>query len=151
MSDSSDEKIEQLVRSVLTAVDARLDDVRGELRVVAAEAARRHEAVTRQLHDLEERWSTLTNSLSQRDSEPVASRPASLEGTQSRLSALASLPTLLPPPVATLTFAMPLSDTAADVAQAASPAEPVDLTRLADLLSERLGHIGAPLQSNPVA
>lgn len=57
---STDEKIQQLVRSVLQAVDSRLDAVRHELAVHAAEEEQRHHqllgsiaALERRLNDLE--------------------------------------------------------------------------------------------------
>jgi hypothetical protein len=57
MSDPSDEKIEQLVRSVLAAVDSRLSDIRGEMHQLAAATQERHELLVKEVRDLERRLS----------------------------------------------------------------------------------------------
>lgn len=51
----TEDKIELLVRSVLEAVDARLDAVRGEIHALAADLNSRHLLVTTALADLERR------------------------------------------------------------------------------------------------
>ncbi len=56
---STDEKIQQLVRSVLQAVDARLDAVRHELAAFAAEEEQRHHQVLGTIASLERRVSDL--------------------------------------------------------------------------------------------
>jgi len=50
---SSDQKIEQLVRSVLAAVDQRLQEVREEVHALAAEVEQRHQEMSRLVQDLE--------------------------------------------------------------------------------------------------
>lgn len=52
---SADEKIEQLVRSVLEAVDARLAEVRQEVHRLSAEVGQRHQTVLQQMQDIERR------------------------------------------------------------------------------------------------
>ncbi|MEN9643975.1 MAG: hypothetical protein RL238_644 [Actinomycetota bacterium] len=59
---STDEKIQQLVRSVLLAVDSRLDAVRHELAVHAAEEEQRHHQVLGTIASLERRLSDLERS-----------------------------------------------------------------------------------------
>lgn len=51
----TDEKIERLVRSVLEAVDARLEAVRQEIHDLAADVSSRHTLVTNAIADLERR------------------------------------------------------------------------------------------------
>ena len=55
MSETPDDKIELLVRSVLTAVDMRLGEVRHEMHAVAAESEQRHRQVLQYMRDLEHR------------------------------------------------------------------------------------------------
>jgi|GEM_PF-2669408 len=59
---STDEKIQQLVRSVLLAVDSRLDAVRHELAVHAAEEEQRHHLVLGTIAALERRVGDLERS-----------------------------------------------------------------------------------------
>ena len=49
---SMDQKIEQLVRSVLEAVDSRLADMRQEVRSLAEDVNRRHHDVLQQIHNI---------------------------------------------------------------------------------------------------
>lgn len=55
VSETPDDKIELLVRSVLTAVDMRLGEVRHEMHAVAAESEQRHRQVLQYMRDLEHR------------------------------------------------------------------------------------------------
>lgn len=56
MAEPSDEKIRLLVRSVLAAVDARLVEIRAEIRAVSTDVEQRHHEVLTHIHDLEHRW-----------------------------------------------------------------------------------------------
>ncbi len=76
MSDPSDEKIELLVRSVLTAVDARLAEVRSEIDAVATDVERRHREVLTHLQALEHRWENQVATMGPTgtDGDPLAAR-----------------------------------------------------------------------------
>lgn len=175
MSDPSDEKIELLVRSVLTAVDARLVGVRGEIQAVASDIERRHQEVLARMQALEQRWESqvpgsallehiealhqrntiatnerfalINQALEQLNGEVVV--PASiavpmphLDGVNAPLlvgTATGQVPVVPPLAHAAVSFprnspvAAPRCESSEDVT------EPIDMSRLADLLSERLG------------
>lgn len=103
---STDEKIQQLVRSVLQAVDARLDAVRHDLAAFAAEEEQRHHQVLGTISSLERRVSDLehadttrrtsSNNIQERLDEmnlridalarPGASPPVDVTGAHERVS-----------------------------------------------------------------
>jgi hypothetical protein len=203
---TTDQKIEQLVRSVLAAVDTRLGEVRDEMQALAADVERRHHAVLLHLQELEGRIEHGAVGAAPSGSDPLAARMeqatqvllerieamhqrntiatnerfASLTATvdQLRGSTLANAAPPAPPapllhgldemsaPLRVPTSAMttgqvpvlaplpeperaPTADAAPTAAAAAEPAapagsEPIDLSKLADLLSERLGHLSLP-------
>lgn len=217
MSDlTTDQKIEQLVRSVLAAVDTRLGEVRDEMQALAADVERRHHAVLLHLQELESRIEHGVVGATPSGSDPLAARMeqatqvllerieamhqrntiatnerfASLTATveQLRGAALASAPPpaplipgldemnaplRVPAPAMTTgqvpvlapvveTERMPMTAPTVDRTPAAAeptpsagsepPAtpgsEPIDLSKLADLLSERLGHLSLPPRPN---
>ena len=200
MSDTTDEKIGLLVRSVLAAVDARLSEVRSEIQAVAADVETRHSDVLRHLQALELRWDTRATETGQMAvGDPLASRMeqatqvllerieamhqrntiatnerfALMNDALKRLSGdtivrdaeSVTMPSLdamnaplrvgpptgqvpvastLPsavtlPPIPPLTSAPPKEPSN-------EPYEPIDMGRLADLLSERLGSLSLPPQ-----
>jgi flagellar biosynthesis/type III secretory pathway chaperone len=76
MPDPADDKIEQLVRSVLAAVDARLTEVRHELQAVAVSVEQRHREALQHMQDLEHRLErrAADNGASTTDGDPLAAR-----------------------------------------------------------------------------
>jgi len=196
---TTDQKIEQLVRSVLTAVDTRLGDVRDEMQALAADVERRHHAVLLHLQELEGRIEHGVSDAAQSGSDPLAARMeqatqvllerieamhqrstiatnerfASLSATIEQMRgaapaiATASAPLMLGldemnaplrVPTATTTGSIPILTPSTDLVVApvageptlkadqatVAGSEPIDLSKLADLLSERLGHLTLP-------
>lgn len=156
MSDPTDEKIELLVRSVLAAVDARLVEVRNEIQAVATDVSKRHREVLSQIRELEMRWEarvTEPGPSSLREASPILAdlsvTPPSLDPMSApfrvgphtgSVPVAATLPSSITlPPIPPLTSAPPRESSD-------GPAEPIDMSRLADLLSERLGSLNLPTQ-----
>jgi hypothetical protein len=84
MSDATtDEKIEQLVRSVLEAVDARLDAVRHEVAGFAADVEQRHHEVLATVASLDERIDAL-----RRQADDVTALQRELDRLGARVAAL---------------------------------------------------------------
>ncbi|MBP7889802.1 MAG: hypothetical protein KAY11_15940 [Ilumatobacteraceae bacterium] len=91
MSETPDDKIELLVRSVLTAVDMRLGEVRHEMHAVAAESEQRHRQVLQYMRDLEHRLERRSD-----DASPLSGTGDSLaqrmeEATQAMLERIDEL------------------------------------------------------------
>ncbi len=205
---TTDQKIEQLVRSVLSAVDTRLGEVRDEMQALAADVELRHQALLLHLQELESRLEAGTTDAVPSSGDPLAARMeqatqvllerieamhqrntiatnerfASLSAAIDHLrgnpiAPLVTVP-LLPsldemnaplrvPSSATVTGQIPVlapaaalttaptpttaaapatTPAAAETAAPSAPAgsEPIDLGKLAELLSERLGHLNLP-------
>ena len=143
MSDPTDEKIELLVRSVLAAVAARLVEVRTEIASLASEVDRRHREVLARL-DAMEHHSALPAIAAA--AVPMAqldelNAPLRVSPTFSQLPVAVSLP---PIPTLTTTPKGELGEASNDV-----QSEPIDMGRLADLLSERLGSLSLAPQLTP--
>ena len=158
MSEPSDEKIELLVRSVLTAVDARLVGVRDEIQAVASDVERRHQEVLAAMQALEalhqrsmiatnERFALISQALEQLNGEVVV--PASIAVPMASLDGV-NAPLLVGTPTGQVPVVPPLAPAAVSFPRnppVAAPrcepsedvSEPIDMSRLADLLSERLG------------
>jgi len=91
VSETPDDKIELLVRSVLTAVDMRLGEVRHEMHAVAAESEQRHRQVLQYMRDLEHRLERRSD-----DASPLSGTGDSLaqrmeEATQAMLERIDEL------------------------------------------------------------
>lgn len=91
VSETPDDKIELLVRSVLTAVDMRLGEVRHEMHAVAAESEQRHRQVLQYIRDLEHRLERRSD-----DASPLSGTGDSLaqrmeEATQAMLERIDEL------------------------------------------------------------
>ncbi|MGB8859139.1 MAG: hypothetical protein WCC60_07785 [Ilumatobacteraceae bacterium] len=150
MSEPSGDKIELLVRSVLAAVDARLQGVRDEVHTAVTDSELRKDETLQHIHELERRLEHLerrmAGSAATDDSVKAAltAMPATKEEAVSDRPRIATIPS--PPPSSAASIS---TDTARTAAQpAADPEEPIDLSRLADLLSERLGHLSLPPRAN---
>ncbi len=178
---TTEEKIEQLVRSVLEAVDSRLESVRHEMSSHIADLDERHRQTMATIESLERRIAELT-ALPRAAAHPAHPAPAFQVPTTQQpivemhvadghyppadLSMISrplmghghittQVPTVpqpiaiaeplsAPPPpppsaVTELVAAMPELD--ADVS------EEIDIEQLTSLLSERLGHLSLPVQS----
>lgn len=192
---TTDQKIEQLVRSVLSAVDTRLSEVRDEMHALTADVERRHQAVLLHLQELESRIEHGVAAATPTSGDPLAARMeqatqvllerieamhqrntiATNERFTSLSAAIDHLRGSSPPPAmatpllpgleemnaplrvasaATTTGQIPgpspvgqsVAAPPVEVVQPPAPAggEPIDLTQLADLLAERLGHLSLP-------
>ncbi len=194
---TTDEKIEQLVRSVLSAVDTRLSEVRDEMQVLAEDVDRRHHALLLHLQELESRIEHGPTEAVPNGADPLAARMeqatqvllerieamqqrntiatnerfASLSAAIDHLRGTSAAPAapLLPgldemnaplrvsrPATSTgqIPVLTPVIEPGAAVAAAhvvdavnepaAAGSEPIDLDKLADLLSERLGQLSLP-------
>ncbi len=196
MAEPSDDKIELLVRSVLAAVDARLVEIRTEIRAVSTDVEQRHHEVLTHIHDLEHRWAASAaetghattggdplvarmeqatqvllepiEALHQRNTMATNERFALINHAFEQLNSGALVPAAAAIPMASLdgmnaplrvgpstgadpiaahvptTFTLPPIPRLAAATPSAeydSESEPIDMARLADLLSERLGHI----------
>ena len=91
VSETPDDKSELLVRSVLTAVDMRLGEVRHEMHAVAAESEQRHRQVLQYMRDLEHRLERRSD-----DASPLSGTGDSLaqrmeEATQAMLERIDEL------------------------------------------------------------
>lgn len=104
---TTEQKIELLVRSVLEAVDARLDTVRHEMAVSAAEADRRHHDVLAAIADLDERLTAMADSstISRPELDALARDVAEL---RSSVAPSATVRTSPPPDPATTTGSHPV-------------------------------------------
>jgi len=71
---TTDQKIEQLVRSVLTAVDTRLGEVRDEMQALTDDVERRHQGVLLHLQELESRLELGVSEVAPSGSDPLAAR-----------------------------------------------------------------------------
>lgn len=202
---TTDQKIEQLVRSVLSAVDTRLSEVRDEMQALAEDVERRHHAVLLHLQELENRFERGPAEVAPGGGDPLAARMeqatqvllerieamhqrntiatnerfANLSAALDQMRGMSSTPAvaapLLPgldemnaplrvPSSAMATGQIPVLAPIIQASIASTPApapadappveaveppvpagsEPIDLNQLADLLSERLGHLSLP-------
>lgn len=116
---TTDQKIEQLVRSVLAAVDTRLDALRNEMRGLADDTRRRDADLAQRLDEFERRLAT-------------AATTAAPTPNSTSAPTVASVPA--PAPIAVL-------ETVAIPASAPEPSDEIDIDRLTDLLSERLSQL----------
>lgn len=199
MSEPSDDKIELLVRSVLAAVDARLAEIRSEIKAVASDVGQRHQQVLTKIQDIEDRWAADTGhgvvgadplaarmeqatqvllerieAMHQRNTMATNERFALINNALEQLSVDSLVPTAMVPmpsldamneplrvgpptgqvPVAAhvTAFDSPLPRPLLTIPPANQPqgdgSQPIDMTQLADLLSERLAHISLPLHEN---
>lgn len=203
MAEPSDDKIELLVRSVLAAVDARLVEIRAEIKAVSTGVEQRHRQVLTHIHDLEHRWAASAGetghagaggdplaarmeqatqvllerieAMHQRNTMATNERFALINHALEQLNSGAFVPAAAAIPMASLdemnaplrvgpptgrvpiaahaptTVTLPpIPPLAAETpsAELAGESEPIDMNRLADLLSERLGQISLPPQHN---
>lgn len=187
MAEPSDDKIELLVRSVLAAVDARLAEIRTEIKAVSTEVGQRHREVLTHIRDLEHRWEgnagetgnaaaggdplaarmeqatqvllERIEAMHQRNTMSTNERFALVNHALEQLNSGTLIPAAAAIPMASLdgvnaplrvgppTGRVPIA-AATPSAEYASESEPIDMNRLADLLSERLGQISLPPQHN---
>ncbi len=170
---TTDEKIEQLVRSVLEAVDSRLESVRHEMSSFVADLDERHRQTMSTIESLERRITELT-AMPRPAAHPappfqvptsehsiVALHPADGHHQPADLSIISRplmehghITTQVPTVPAPMAIAEPFSapppppptvgEMPADITEVP---EEIDIERLTSLLSERLGHLSLPLQS----
>jgi hypothetical protein len=151
MSDvTTDEKIEQLVRSVLAAVDQRLEAVRAEIAEAGAQMAEREARLSAALLAVEHRLAAAEMDL---QSKRTAVMPTTLDArTTGLIEIIRPAPEVRPTgmvPVITPSMPRPVAAGAPMSLSAPPPPPPsahqptsdpghIDLTRLGDLLTERI-------------
>lgn len=141
---TTEEKIQLLVKSVLEAVDARLDTVRHELATFSNDVEQRHHHLLETMAALDARITELAaGPTSPPDAAATAQLAADLEALRLRVESLASRPA--PAPTAALTDA-PVVAPAAEVAHdTPSPADPAVVTGSHQITREELDEISRPI------
>lgn len=189
---TTDQKIEQLVRSVLAAVDTRLGEVRDQMQSLAADVERRQAGIMMHLQELERRLEHGALEVAPTGADPLAARmeqatqvllerieamhQRNTMATNERFANLsasiellrsAPAPGALPPtpiipgldqmsaplcvPVPAMTTGpIPVLSITSPPLEPAPPvgSEPIDLGKLADLLTDRLGQLSLPPRPN---
>lgn len=173
---TTDEKIERLVRSVLAAVDQRLDSVRADVAQVAADADAKHRQLLAALaereraeaapqHDMtevDERIARLERMLDELRAEVrvVAAGVVASPAAATPASPAPNPPTSPAPMDVDLSLA-PVPDSLRDLSRMSAPLltgspsgqvpivtddEPIDVDRLTSILTERLGSLRLELR-----
>lgn len=164
---TTDEKIQQLVRAVLDAVDSRLDTIRHELAVFSGDVERRHHEMLDALASLERRVDQLEHDTHGPPPTHTEAPPADLSAISKPLYTAPHITTQLPaitdpaiqqitslaiPPAVPPTMSSPTRATPAPHVEPPTPhhdiTEEIDLEQLTNLLNERLGHLTLPPQTD---
>ncbi|MBI4932695.1 MAG: hypothetical protein HY828_02380 [Actinobacteria bacterium] len=147
---TTEEKIQLLVKSVLEAVDARLDTVRHELATFSNDVEQRHHQLLESMAALDARITELAaGPTSPPDAAATARLTADLEALRLQVESLASRPAPAPPaaladapaPAAALVLA-PAAEVAPDVPE---PADPAVVTGSHQITREELDEISRPI------